>query len=1352
MNYLKKINWSKFYIHASIVVGVLFVVFSTFNALQYIYAADGDGDGLDDALDACNNLDAPIDAVAYWGFEETTGTTANDSFSSSNGTLTNMTGSEWTAGLIGGALEFDGVDDHIVLPASAGLDSQGSIAIWFKLDDPAGNNILWVDTDNGWNENRIFVSSNVLWFNGYDDAYQYKLTTPFTDTTSWHFVVGTFKDDEAILYLDGTQVDIDTSVNMRPYDHNILALGYYNLIGGSYLDGYLDDVALFDRALTSTEVATMYSNGNISGIGFCYFTDKDNDGLLNTIDSCTDSQAPSSLVSYWGFNEDSGSVAADSFGSNNGTLINDAAFDVSGQLGNALDLDGTGDYVSVSDDNSLDLTDEITLMAWVNADSVANNPTILRKGNEATSVAYGLQLETDNNLRFFFKSGEISYNSSISAPVSTGAWHQVAATYVASSGQVELFVDGISQGTEVLSVGTSLPVSADDLLIGRAAGSTTYDFAGVIDEVAIFDQVLTRAEVSAMYYNSENEDKGYCEETTPFCSNGFIETDEQCDDNNLVNSDGCSDACVIETSYDCTGQPSSCSYVLDSDGDSVMDAFDACDSTGVAPMSNLIGYWAFEEGYGDVAYDSSGSEDGDLRYNPIRVTGQVGEGLQLDGGGTSDGTDSARVSLTDDVFNALTQGTIMAWVSYDRTDNLGNNTIVSSSQCTTGFGANRLYLRVAPTNQLHFQVRDGGGNLVDVKTDETIPEGVLTHVAVTVGPAGNALYINGQAKPVTYTNGNSATTAFFDDIGVSPQRVAFGSLCHSSLFRQNFKGIIDEVALFGVPLTPSEIEAMYQQGQSSLNYCGELDDDGDGVRDVVDACEDGLSPADMVSYWGFDESVETVAQDSLRNRPGTLVNMDGSEWTTGQLRNALTFDGVDDYVRIPDTDALSFGNGATDQPFSISSWINMTDASSFWIAGKGDVFEREYFLGTAANDALVFMIVSDGSDGTNKLRGDTGALTAYQGSWVHVTATYDGSGTFAGMKVYLNGSEESLTDLGTGTYTAMINSDHDFIIGAWATSFANGLIDDLAVFSRELQADEISQMYQNGDNQRNYCAGVIYSLGGGLDIEIPLGANTSTDPGSGDVTVSGYNSNPIVTFPSGTTGTIRVATSKTNSGGGLTVIKGAVLPGGESKTVYVDKIGGSGQLCLNDTEGVSSVSNACSGASETEILCPGTVGDYSCADLGSQYQLAGLTNTAVGEIVVAGGTSESTSVGGTKFYIENAIRNPRFWINSGAKSTSSSEVILTFEVEKAKQMIISNSPDFVETDWQPYKKELKWTLSDNNPAFVYAYFKNETSTSPMVAQVIELTNQKTSDTSFFLMLIAALLGLGGMAWVNKKPR
>jgi hypothetical protein len=200
------------------------------------------------------------------------------------------------------------------------------------------------------------------------------------------------------------------------------------------------------------------------------------------------------LVGYWKFDEGSGKVAADSSGyGNNGTLNGDPQW-VAGQLGGALDFDGGTDYVEIPHDDSLSITDEITISAWTNMRSNASGEmAIVSKGGwAANDLPYELT-ETPGNVIFwqFYNDAGRDTCSPDSPPVNE--WHHIAATY---DGTIfKCYIDG--ELAEEWEYAGKMPENTASVTIGMRSRGGTY-FNGMIDEVAIFNQALTEEEIPGL--------------------------------------------------------------------------------------------------------------------------------------------------------------------------------------------------------------------------------------------------------------------------------------------------------------------------------------------------------------------------------------------------------------------------------------------------------------------------------------------------------------------------------------------------------------------------------------------------------------------------------------------------------------------------------------------------------------------------------------------------------------------------------------------------------------------------------------------------------------------------------------
>ena len=175
---------------------------------------------------------------------------------------------------------------------------------------------------------------------------------------------------------------------------------------------------------------------------------------------------------------------------------------------------------------------------------------------------------------------------------------------------------------------------------------------------------------------------------------------------------------------------------------------------------------------------------------------------------------------------------------------------------------------------------------------------------------------------------------------------------------------------------------------------------------------------------------------------------------------SVSFDGIDDYVDCGDADNLSFGNGSTDSPFSISAWINMNSINKFRILSKYEAPNYEYQFDVGSSSKLELYIF----DGT-KYRARLFNTPLNTGQWYHVAATYSGVGganAQDGIKIYVDGVRVDDTTDTNGTYVAMHNTTADVYIGQIASTFANGAMDEVAIFSSELSQSDITSIYNSG--------------------------------------------------------------------------------------------------------------------------------------------------------------------------------------------------------------------------------------------------------------------------------------------------
>jgi chitodextrinase len=205
--------------------------------------------------------------------------------------------------------------------------------------------------------------------------------------------------------------------------------------------------------------------------------------------------APSGLVAAYGLNEGSGTAVTDLSGRGNSGTASGTTWSASGKYGKALSFNGTGSVVTIPDAASLDLTTGMTLEAWVNPSALGTVPsswrTVLYK-EQTGGMVYALYANNGSGAR---PAGQVNIggeqNVVGSAQLPLNAWTHLAVTYDGAS--LKLYVSGTQVGSKAQS--GSIPVSNSSLKLG---GNTVWGeyFAGLIDEVRVYNRALSPAEIA----------------------------------------------------------------------------------------------------------------------------------------------------------------------------------------------------------------------------------------------------------------------------------------------------------------------------------------------------------------------------------------------------------------------------------------------------------------------------------------------------------------------------------------------------------------------------------------------------------------------------------------------------------------------------------------------------------------------------------------------------------------------------------------------------------------------------------------------------------------------------------------
>jgi len=206
-------------------------------------------------------------------------------------------------------------------------------------------------------------------------------------------------------------------------------------------------------------------------------------------------------IAHWKLDETSGTTAVDSVGGHDGTLMNmDPATDwVPGQLGGALEFDGTNDYIDVSSMNPMSY-DDFTIVAWYKSTdtSASDDEYIFAHENGTTDeLTFGPTDDVSDRLRLGINRGGTWDPHYGTSDIVDQQWHHLVA--VRSGGRIRLYVDNVKETDEVDALaGLTVTIDGDGPFIGDYPG-VTEQVHGTLDDVRLYDRGLSDAEISDLF-------------------------------------------------------------------------------------------------------------------------------------------------------------------------------------------------------------------------------------------------------------------------------------------------------------------------------------------------------------------------------------------------------------------------------------------------------------------------------------------------------------------------------------------------------------------------------------------------------------------------------------------------------------------------------------------------------------------------------------------------------------------------------------------------------------------------------------------------------------------------------------
>jgi hypothetical protein len=202
--------------------------------------------------------------IAHWKFDEVAGVTAYDSAGSSHGTLIN--GPIWGSGQIDGALEFDGIDDYVSCGTGPAITGTGpfSVSAWVKTDSSKGQAVLVQRSESSANGSyglSILADGRAqshTYNGGYGVLFQSDVTV--NDGLWHHIAVVRTNSTDGEIYVDGSLSGSDSGP-ARSLNNVPVWIGGPGFTGPFDFEGSIDDVRIYDRALSAEAVEQLYQDG-----------------------------------------------------------------------------------------------------------------------------------------------------------------------------------------------------------------------------------------------------------------------------------------------------------------------------------------------------------------------------------------------------------------------------------------------------------------------------------------------------------------------------------------------------------------------------------------------------------------------------------------------------------------------------------------------------------------------------------------------------------------------------------------------------------------------------------------------------------------------------------------------------------------------------------------------------------------------------------------------------------------------------------------------------------------------------------------------------------------------------------
>lgn len=485
---------------------------------------------------------AQADLIAYWDFEEGSGTTITSTVNGVTVTGTygeTTTSPQWVQGVLGGAVRLIGggdnrrfnVDMTPLNPGSTTPIKSLTMACWVLPENQPSGGYTGLFTTraavgkdlNGTLQTACQVGMNIV--DG-DQKLDYRITNDggYSPNGSyaenrWQHLVMVFDPNnlEKRYYVDGELISSRTDsrfANQEIHEFNVMQLGMETGGTGRNFRGSIDELAVWDNALTDAEVKALYDN-SVTGTG----TSVDGTAYVSgyPVGGLPTGDLGRGLINYWKFDETTGTTAADEISGENWSVYGTNYTWIGGLVNNAFEITSVSSTTVLNNRklNGLNGAEQFAWAVWIKPDR-ATTQTWAGLLSISTGVGFLTGIDTNTAapagyLDWDFRICGRSMNSHSAAndiKLNDEVWNLVVVNFDYTKGNVpgalEIWINGKNAADYNTSPNTyySFEKPGDwNYRYGDDRASTSRRYCGLSDDMMIWNRTLSAKEIATIFNN-----------------------------------------------------------------------------------------------------------------------------------------------------------------------------------------------------------------------------------------------------------------------------------------------------------------------------------------------------------------------------------------------------------------------------------------------------------------------------------------------------------------------------------------------------------------------------------------------------------------------------------------------------------------------------------------------------------------------------------------------------------------------------------------------------------------------------------------------------------------------------------